>query len=210
MVEAAAGLIAGHEPLTIRKLAAEVGTSTMAVYTHFGSMDEVRRAVRQAGFARLRTNMDRVARTDDPVADVGVLGWGYCVTAIRNPNLYRVMFMESPLDEHDASVGLDTFEQLVAAVQRCIEAGRFRNDDAWEFATRLWTVVHGASALHLAAMLTQDDVLRMATAGGRAFMIDFGDDPKVFDRSLLVAGERIANSDWAIGAGDGAETDRLI
>src|SRR3712207_8621113 len=54
---------------------------------------------------------------------------GYCMNAIDNPNLYRVMFMEAPLDEHDAGVGLDTFERLVAAVQRCIDAGRFRSEE---------------------------------------------------------------------------------
>lgn len=200
LVEAAARLIAGHEPLTTRRLAAEVGASTMAVYTHFGSLDEVRRAVRRAGFERLRALMDRVERTEDPVADLGLLGWGYCVNAIRNPNLYRVMFMEAPLDEADASVGLDTFEQLVSGVQRCIDAGRFRPGDAWEMATQNWAMVHGASALHLAAMLGVEDVLRILRTTGRAFMIDFGDDPEQTDRSAALVLERVAGSDWAIGA----------
>lgn len=206
LVETAARLIAAHEPLTTRRLAAEVGASTMAVYTHFGSLDEVRRAVRRAGFERLRAFLNRVERTDDPVADLGLLGWGYCVNAIRNPNLYRVMFMEAPPDETDASVGLDTFEQLVSGVQRCIDAGRFRSGDAWEMATQNWAMVHGASALHLASMLEAEDVLRILRATGRAFMIDFGDDPEQTDRSVQRVMERVAGSDWAIGPDD-AEAD---
>ena len=196
LVEAAAKLIADHEPLTTRRLAAEVGTSTMAVYTHFGSIDELRRAVRRAGFERLRANLARATQTGDPVADVSVQGWGYCINAIQNPNLYRVMFMESPLDERDASVGLDTFETLVAGVQRCIDAGRFRPADAWSLAIRLWTNVHGASSLHVAGMLQREDVLEVATKSGRALFIDFGDEPAATERSLAATGARIAGTDW--------------
>lgn len=210
LVEAAAKLIAEHEPLTTRRLAAEVGTSTMAVYTHFGSIDELRRAVRRAGFERLRSNLARAGETDDPVADVAVQGWGYCMNAIDNPNLYRVMFMEAPLDEEDAGVGLDTFETLVRGVGRCIEAERIRGD-AWTLALRLWTVVHGASALYVAAMLTPADVLDVAGAGAQALYVSFGDDPSATETSFRTATERVRGTDWDLslregGAGRGADT----
>ena len=53
-MEAAARLIAtdGLASLTLRRLTREVGTSTMAIYTHFGSMDELR-AQAHAGGAHL-------------------------------------------------------------------------------------------------------------------------------------------------------------
>ncbi|MEU4325462.1 hypothetical protein [Nonomuraea dietziae] len=44
--------------MTARRLAGEAGTSTMAVYTYFGGMEEVRGAVRQEGFARLAADLD--------------------------------------------------------------------------------------------------------------------------------------------------------
>ena len=55
LIEAAARLIAteGAGALTLRRVADEVGTSTMAIYTHFGGMPELRRAVRQEASARL-------------------------------------------------------------------------------------------------------------------------------------------------------------
>jgi AcrR family transcriptional regulator len=211
LVEVAARLIASHEPLTTRRLASEVGTSTMAVYTHFGGLDQVRRAVRVAGFERLRAHLSRVERTDDPAADVAVLGWGYCVNAIRNPTLYRVMFMEVPLDEADEAVGLDTFEQLVNGIQRCIDAGRFRPADAWELATYMWANVHGATALHLAGLLDEPGVLRAAMAGARAFMVDFGDSPDAVDRALQTAVDRVAGSDWESGVDPaGADASRRL
>src|SRR5437764_1480840 len=79
LIEAAARLIAteGAAALTLRRVADEVGTSTMAIYTHFGGMSELRRAVRQEGFARLAARAARVRETDDPVADLAVLGREY-------------------------------------------------------------------------------------------------------------------------------------
>src|SRR5436189_5969729 len=55
LIEAAARLIAakGAAGMTLRGLAEEVGTSTMAVYTHFGGMPELRRAVRREGLPGL-------------------------------------------------------------------------------------------------------------------------------------------------------------
>lgn len=44
--------------------------------------------------------------------------------------------------------GIATFEHLVAAVQACIDAGRFHPGlDAWLVATGLWVTVHGITSL---------------------------------------------------------------
>jgi AcrR family transcriptional regulator len=184
LVEAAARLIAQHEALTTRRLATEVGASTMAVYTHFGSIEQLRRAVRMEGFRRLRDHLGVVEETDDPVADFCVAGWAYCTNAIENPHLYRVMFMETPLDDDDASVGLDTFETLVRHIQRCIDAGRFAQADPWAHAIRAWAMVHGASALHIAGMLQPTDVLEVTLDSAVAFILNFGDTPERLLESL--------------------------
>src|SRR5438874_77229 len=131
LIEAAARLIAteGVGALTLRRVADEVGTSTMAIYTHFGGMPELRRAVRREGFARLAARGARVGESDDPVADVAMLGLEYYEHAVSDPHLYRVMYMEQPLDADDAESGGDTFNMLAAAMRRCIDAGRFAPAD---------------------------------------------------------------------------------
>ena len=53
LVERAAEMLARREVVTLRALVDSVGTSTMAVYTHFGGMAGLWRAVRQEGFTRL-------------------------------------------------------------------------------------------------------------------------------------------------------------
>ena len=189
LIEGAARLIATEGPtgLTLRRLANEVGTSTMAVYTHFGGMDELRREVRREGFARLGERLAAVPSTEDPVADLGLLGAAYYVSAMDNSNLYRAMFMEGPVDDVDAVVGLDTFDQLIVGVQRCIDAGRFHSGDALVMATQLWALAHGVVTLELANMLTPEQAQDCLRAGGNNLFRAFGDDPDDLERSLAAA-----------------------
>ena len=190
LVEVGARLIADHEPLTTRRLAAEVGASTSAVYTHFGSITDLRRAIRREGFERLAEHQSSYERTDDPVADVTKQGWAYCRNAMANPNMYRVMFMEAPVDDSDAEIGLSTFQTLVDEVKRCVDAGRFEGD-AFDLASQLWASTHGVVALHLAGMLDATQVDRMTAALARALYVSFGDDPSEADASFTRAGRWI-------------------
>jgi AcrR family transcriptional regulator len=192
LVEVGARLIAEREPLSTRRLAAEVGTSTSAVYTHFGSMEELRRAVRRAGFERLAEYQTSFEPTDDPVADLTKQGWGYCQNALKNPDMYRVMFMETPVDESDAEVGLYTFQMLVDGVQRCIDAGRFGPHEPAEMATQLWASAHGVLVLHLAGMIEAERVDPLTTHMARALCLSFGDTAESLDGSF----ERAA--DWIV------------
>jgi AcrR family transcriptional regulator len=162
LIETAARLIAteGVGALTLRRVAEEVGTSTMAIYTHFGGMDELRRAVRREGYLRLATQIGLVQETADPVADLATIGRVYYENAIRNPHLYRVMFMEQPLDEVDAATGSETYESLARAMRRCLDAGRFDHGDPQELAREFWALGHGMITLQLAQLVSPDEARR--------------------------------------------------
>lgn len=56
----------GRSALTTRRLAREANTSTTAVYTYFGSMDDVHRHVRRQAIGALLAALDVVGITDDP------------------------------------------------------------------------------------------------------------------------------------------------
>lgn len=192
LIETAARVIAedGLAGLSLRRLAREVGTSTMAIYTHFGSMDAVRRGVRREGFARLAAHLDGVAETADPVADLAVLGTAYYLNATANPNLYRTMFMEQPVDGDDAEVGLDTFARLVAGVDRCIRAGRFAADDPVAVATELWAMIHGIVTLQLSGLLSAERAIATFAESGRKLIVASGDQAPEVDRSIDTARRR--------------------
>jgi AcrR family transcriptional regulator len=186
LLESAARLIAteGLASLTLRRVADEAGTSTMAVYTHFGGMPELRRAVRLEGFARLARRLAALTATDDPVVDVTSQGWAYYQHAVENPHLYRVMFLEHAIDDEDAAVAWSTFGSLVEGVRRCIDAGRFAPADPDLLARQLWAVTHGVVSVQLIEMVTADDALRTLLGAARNLYVGFGDRAERADASL--------------------------
>jgi AcrR family transcriptional regulator len=194
LIDAAAKLLAEEGPrnLTLRRLAAEVGASTMAVYTYFGGMDELRRAVREEGFARLAADLGSAERTDDPVADLGVLGTAYYLNAVTNRNLYVVMFGEH-VGELDPSVGLGTFETLVDAVARCVEDGRFHPADPNNLATQIWVMSHGVVTLQLAGFLAPLQALECFAELGQNLFVAFGDEARASQKSLESVRRRVAS-----------------
>lgn len=183
LVDIAARLLAeeGAKALSTRRLAAEAGTSTMAVYTHFGSMDELVRSMVHEGFARLHELMSRVRDTDDPVADVLTLGRAYRRNALANPDLYAVMLGGSSLGgfaltDEDRQHGRYTLAILIEAVARCIDAGRFRTADPALVGTQHWSALHGLITLELGGyLLPPADPDRCFEAQMRDLMVGAGD-----------------------------------
>src|SRR5687767_11446786 len=123
LVEAAAEMLARREPVSARVLAERTGTSTTAVYTHFGGMPGLWRAVRQEGFTRLAGRLAAVQRTADPVHDLAALGAVYVAGACRDPFLYRAMF-DAAADLEDEAAADATFGGLVECAERARRAGR--------------------------------------------------------------------------------------
>jgi AcrR family transcriptional regulator len=140
----------GPSALTTRRVATDAGTSTMSVYTQFGSIDELVRAVVDDGFARLAIEIAAVVRTDDPVADLAALTNVYVDYARQNPNLYAVMFGTASLGPfrrttyEDLQAGRsDVFDEFVAICGLAISVGRFAPADAWVLAHQWWSAIHG-------------------------------------------------------------------
>jgi AcrR family transcriptional regulator len=204
LIEAAAHLLTEHgvEGLTLRRLTAEVGTSTMAVYTHFGSMDEVVREVRREGFARLAAHLDAVEATDDPISDLAVLGIAYLANAAENPHLYRAMFGGVvPLQEGEL-LGLETLVVLIDAVARCIAARRLRRGDPGEIAIQIWSATHGVATLQLAGFLTGAQALTCFAQLGEHLLAGLGAKPAALRGSLDSVADRSA-ADIALLVSDG-------
>jgi AcrR family transcriptional regulator len=180
----------GPGALTARRLAAEVGASTMAVYTHFGGMRELRRAIQREGISRIAEAWRAVELTPDPVADLSVSGASYVFFALRNPNLYRAMFFEMALDEDDEVVA-NAITAEVSIIQRCIDAGRFNQADPWSLRWTLWAATHGVVAGILAGVIKLDAAEQHFDRLGVSLFVGFGDSPSAARRSQRRARERV-------------------
>jgi AcrR family transcriptional regulator len=159
-VNAAARLIAtgGPQSLSARRLAAATGTSTMAVYTYFGSMNGIVREIARDGFERLQHLFSLVEQTDDPVADMAMLGRVYRYNAITNGHVFEVMFGASnlvgfALTDEDRQQGRYTLSAAAECAQRCVATGRFTPGDPVLIAHQMWIGVHGTTVLELGRYL---------------------------------------------------------
>jgi AcrR family transcriptional regulator len=188
LIETAARILAADGPnaLSTRRLAAEAGTSTMAVYTHFGSMDQLRRAIRAEGFARLAGELDALPRTGDAVADLAAGGLTYLASGLASPELYRAMFTDRPpAGDDDAGAGI--FQRLTDDVTRCITAGRFDPADpslALAWAGEIWTMRHGMVTLALTGLLPVEQVRFLLTDMTYRLAVGYGDGPSVAGPSV--------------------------
>ena len=141
-------------------MAAEVGTSTTAIYRLWGSMPELVRALFLEGFRRLGAHLAEVHETEDPLADLRALGLAYHANAIENPEFYDVMFAcpvpgFDPTAE-DATYALATLQVLIDFVERGVAAGQLAGP-ADEVAYELWAVNHGVTSLELRGLLGRPD-----------------------------------------------------
>ncbi|GIG67960.1 TetR/AcrR family transcriptional regulator [Phytomonospora endophytica] len=162
LVDAGGRLLAEEGPsaLSTRRVAQQVGVSTTAVYSLFGDKGGLVREMFLAGFERLAEAFDAVPRTGDPLADLLALGTAYRASALANPHLYELMFGR-PVPEFtpDAETGArirPTFDALVAAAARCVDAGVLTGNP-YDVAVQLNALVHGLSGLELRGALGPPD-----------------------------------------------------
>ena len=187
LIEVTARQIALGEPVTLRGVTAAAGTSTMAVYTHFGGMDGLWSSIRREGFVRLRTRLAALTPGRDPVTDLTEVGAVYARAALEEPDLYSVMF-DNRRGEPRPTEADETFGVLVDAVGRAKDAGRFpRVRDAVPAATQLWASTHGAVTLTITGALDPDalpSLPSLLTAMATSAYVGFGDDPAAARRSV--------------------------
>ena len=156
LIEEAARILGEEGPsaLSARRLAAGAGTSTMAVYTHFGAMSAVVDAVATEGFSRLIAHVDAVGRSDDTIDDLRRSAAAYRDNALENRHLFGVMFGAiSVRGFHgrgaDPEVSIAAFDQIASLIERAMDAGALLSGDPRQVAAQFWSALHGYVMLEL-------------------------------------------------------------
>ena len=108
------------------------------------------REILRDGFERLAQLFERVKPTDDPVADLALLGREYRYNALTSRHVFEVMFGGSNLAGFTLTAeDRYTLMPVTECTQRCMTAARFRPGDAALVAHHMWTGVHGAVVLEI-------------------------------------------------------------
>ncbi len=134
---------------SLRGIARRVGIAATSVYLHFPDVDHLLAAVVERAFDQLTAATNEAARdVADPAEELRARCRTYCRFALDRPRLYGLMFQaDLPLtlaSDPASTPGRRSFENLVAAVRRCLDAGLAPpHDDPFRLASLIWTAEHG-------------------------------------------------------------------
>ena len=156
ILDAAERLLVEHgtdDAVSIRLIARDVGVTSPSIYRHFADKDELMYAVCERRFADFNAVLDAATVPEDPAEALRALGVEYVRFALGHREHYRVLMMTSREANlsREGSEGSRAFGRLIGAVQRCIDEGLCRTDDALTTAVALWAGVHGLCSLLITA-----------------------------------------------------------
>ena len=204
----------GPDALQTRKVAGAAGTSTMAVYTHFGGLRGLIAEVAEEGLRQFDAALS-IPATADPVTDLFTIGAAYRRYALRRPHMYRLMFgstsahgINAPsrnvltLTISEIERDIPSFGHVVRAVHRCMLAGRISpgspedTDDQHPIdqkvvatAAQFWALIHGFVMLELAGYYGADGaaIAPVLTSSTCNLLVASGDSAERVQQSLRSA-----------------------
>ncbi len=158
LVAAAAAQIAAGGPtgLSLRALAAQVGTSTNAIYAMFGGKPELIGAVLEAADESFTRAQRQALGAGTTLADLRRLGHDYRDWALAHPTLFSAMFGDQQLLgaavplERDIAEPRASIQPLLEVIGALIATGVFRDEDPMVVALSTWAGTHGGVALEMA------------------------------------------------------------
>jgi AcrR family transcriptional regulator len=182
LLEAAERSVAqgGLGALSVRGVAGEVGTTTRAVYSLFGSKDGLVIALGTHAFNLLREAMDSLPTTDDPARDLveagAVVFRGF---TLGHPALFAISLLREGVEPEIArefwSVQASALARLEARIERLAGADRLGRRTVPDAVMEFHALCEGLAALELRGIMHGSDAerrwrdaLRALVAGWRA------------------------------------------
>lgn len=188
LITAALRVVADHGlgELTVRRVAEVADTSTMGVYSRFGSRIGVLQALYTRTFDMLAQALAAVPAGDTPVADLLAIARAYREFALASPNRYLFMFDQATAGfQADEALRAQSFQSALAPVITVVRRAVPPDVHPLRAAYCLWCVMHGLLGLELAKVpgtplpavdFQPDDQTaeRMYTAGCMAMLTGLG------------------------------------
>ncbi len=147
----------GVQALTLQILGTRLGTSRSAIYRHFSSKKELLGNVMVYGFELFNSSITPVSKIQDKTATEMIRNMGkeYLTFAIKNPNLFRMLFGEKYQsiredncdinDEEEAS----SYHSLIHLVIQAQKEGLFKEEDPILLTQSIHAMIHGLSVLYI-------------------------------------------------------------
>jgi AcrR family transcriptional regulator len=150
----------GPEAVSVRGVATEVGTTTRAVYSVFGSKDGLVAALATRGFELLGEGLEAIPATDDPRADLVAAGLMFRRFATEHPSLFALAIQRnlpvSPWPEVRRAASL-SLRLLKRRIQRVADAGALDGRTVDDVTLEFHGLCEGLATLELRGMAPRAD-----------------------------------------------------
>lgn len=176
LLEAAARLLSeeGVDAVSVRRLAQEVGTSTRAIYSLFGSKDGLLAAMYRRAAETFNRLHQAVPVQTDPLDELIPLGLAYRQSALEEPHLYGLLFGGAVPgfrpSEEDMRLAQRSQVRVVDTLERAAKRGQLKRDP-WRIADEGWGLVHGLASLELMGCLGPPEAAEATWRGALETML---------------------------------------
>jgi AcrR family transcriptional regulator len=154
----------GIDALSVRSVAGNIGASTRAVYSVFGSKEALLGGLAERAFELLMDAVDAVPISDDPGFDLSqALVRGFRPFAVAHPDLFRLAFVWSPVQPGPGVMNASAaaLTRLTGRIERAQGAGLLPRGDINQLVLELNAVCQGLASLELCGMLPGRDAERI-------------------------------------------------
>ena len=143
----------GQGALTVRRIAAAAGGSTMNVYSRFGGKDGVIDALLIEGFEKLTEVIVAAYSRASATDDLMTCALAYREFALAYRTHYELMFDRAirgyQMSDAAVAAAMASLGSLASRIQYEMDKGNIRQGDAMETATIFWAACHGPVSLEL-------------------------------------------------------------
>jgi AcrR family transcriptional regulator len=144
----------GTEAVTMRRIAAAVGVTPMAIYRYYPGRASLLNALADDGFEELAARLDIKKLFGGVEERLTKMMEVYLEHALQKPRLFELMFLK-PREgarsyPRDFKAGRSpTANLLLQVVESGMHSGHFRKADAWEIVFEMGALSHGLLLLYL-------------------------------------------------------------
>ncbi len=152
----------GAGAVSMRRVAAAVGLTPMAIYRHFPSREALLKRIGDDSFDAIVRHWDARGRGGDVLERLLAVQRIYLDYALAHPHLFDHAFSMPRGDarrfpEDFRARRSPTLNVVADAVDDAMRAGVLRSDDVWDVAMTLWAHTHGLIALYRAGRINLDE-----------------------------------------------------
>jgi AcrR family transcriptional regulator len=184
--------------LSLRRVAKKAGVSHTAPYAHFADKQALIAAISTEGYHQLYVQLTAAVETNhvNPQNMLVEVGWAYVQFALKDPELFKVMFsgvIEQEKDYPDfREISQKNFQLLLGIIKTYQETGLLAPEPVDLVAVRLWSVVHGFIMLLLEGQISHTLLDRMSIKEIMVFMIDEIVKKDIDDKLVLASGSSLS------------------